>query len=156
MHQCCIYANSCLCCIPLFNDQVIRKKNNKAYFPTCVKTWSGILLLIFYLLASHVQDIHRSLHKEHQQSVLHSPQQEEDPCHRNLFHHEENTCEHKTHISNAERCSLCEWVIEKEEWIASNDPVVTIRVIAVMNSVPLNLQETDLSIHLCSRAPPVS
>lgn len=127
----------------------------RTHRPACFKTCSGILLLIFYVFGSHVQEIHRSLHSDHQQSVLHYPQQEEDPCHRNLFHHEKNACEHKTHISNSEKCSLCEWNAYKEEWIASNESIGRVNYIAIINSAVVSFIITDLSIHLCSRAPPV-
>jgi hypothetical protein len=139
--------------LPMYTPHTEYKK--RISLLACFKAWSGILLLIFYFFGSHLQQIHTSLHSEHHQRVLHSPQQENDPCHRNLFHHEKNACEHKTHISNSEKCSLCEWNVYKEEWVASNEPATGPNHVAIINSTVVSFIITDLSIHLCSRAPPI-
>ncbi len=131
------------------------KHKKRIHLPVALKGWSVILFLFFYVLGLHIQDFHKILHNKHEQNILHSPQQEEDPCHRNVFHHEKKACQHKTHITSFEKCSLCEWTVYKEQWIASNDPIVTINNNIVINNSVIEFLITDLSIHLCSRAPPV-
>src|SRR5687767_14297636 len=109
----------------LASKYVTNLKNHKRpHLGTAFKVWSIRLLLFFYVLGSHIQDFHEILHGENAESIEHSTQQEEDPCHRNVFHHEENACEHTTHVTKFEKCSLCEWSLYNDQWIASNGSII--------------------------------
>jgi hypothetical protein len=135
---------------------VINLKNHKkSHIPAAFKAWTASLLIFFYVFGSHIQNFHEILHGEHVESITHSPKQEEDPCHRNVFHHEENACEHTTHITTFEKCSLCEWSLHSDQWIASNDSNLILHHSSPTNNSVIDFLITDLSIHLCSRAPPV-
>jgi hypothetical protein len=114
-----------------------------------------IPLLFLYILSFETKEIHKILHHDRQQSLLHSPQKEKDPCHRKIFHHEENACKHKTHVTTSEKCSLCELAVHKEHWAAKNDTVTIIHHDSILNNTVIEFLTTDLSIHLSSRAPPI-
>ncbi len=74
-----------------------------------LKACSVILLLFLYLLGSaSIESLHNFLH-EQQQSALHTPENESDPCHVNIYHDEGKPgCNHASHIVKEDTCSLCD------------------------------------------------
>jgi hypothetical protein len=131
-----------------------RNKKRKTLIFQRLRGVLTIFLLFLYILSFETKEIHKILH-HHQESLLHSPQQEEDPCHRKVFHHDENACKHKTHVTASEKCSLCELAVHKEHWAAKNNTFTTIHHDSVLNNTVIEFLTTDLSIHLSSRAPPM-
>lgn len=72
------------------------------------KGWAVIALLFLYLLGSaNVESCHSFFHR-HEASVIHTEQNETDPCHITLYHQErDGGCHHDSHFVNEEKCSLC-------------------------------------------------
>jgi len=73
-----------------------------------LRAGSVILLLVFYAAGVlQVESLHAFLH-DHQQEELHTLEQENDLCHRAIYHGEkQNDCGHKTHVKKSDSCSLC-------------------------------------------------
>ncbi|MBA4056335.1 MAG: hypothetical protein C0490_16590 [Marivirga sp.] len=73
-----------------------------------VKAFSVILLItVYFLTTSRIDSVHRFF--GHEDSTLHTPEQEQAPCHIAIYHQERSGgCEHKTHFSENDRCSLCD------------------------------------------------
>lgn len=68
---------------------------------------SAVLLLLLYF-AGNVQfeSLHDVVHSLEQS--LHTAEQENDPCHRAIYHEVENDgCDHETHLTSVEQCPLC-------------------------------------------------
>jgi hypothetical protein len=68
---------------------------------------SAIFLLLLYF-AGNVQfeTFHDIVHSLEQS--LHSAEQENDPCHRAIYHEVKNDgCDHETHFTEIEQCPLC-------------------------------------------------
>ncbi len=65
------------------------------------------LLLLLYLAGNvHVESFHEAFHSL--EKSLHSVEQEEDPCHRAIYHEVKNDgCDHKTHVTEIKQCPLC-------------------------------------------------
>jgi hypothetical protein len=85
----------------------MKKSLQKSRSAGTVKTVSAVLLLLLYFTGSvQVESLHNAFHSFEQ--ALHSTEQEEDPCHRAIYHDEkENACEHKTHVTAVKKCPLC-------------------------------------------------
>jgi hypothetical protein len=77
----------------------------KALRQTC---W--VLLLALYAAAAlKVDSIHELVHAN-EFAELHSVEQENNPCHKSIYHQEaEKGCEHKSHITENTKCPLCEY-----------------------------------------------
>jgi hypothetical protein len=77
----------------------------KALRQTC---W--VLLLALYAAAAlKVDSIHELVHAN-EFADLHSVEQENNPCHKSIYHQEaEKGCEHKSHITENTKCPLCEY-----------------------------------------------
>ena len=67
-----------------------------------------VLLALLYTAGSlQIDSLHRLIH-QHGERTLHTPEQEQDPCHRVVFHHQtKGACEHPTHFSESKKCPLC-------------------------------------------------
>ena len=68
---------------------------------------SAVFLLLLYF-AGNVQfeSFHDVIHSLEQS--LHTAEQENDPCHRTIYHEVENDgCDHETHLTSVEQCPLC-------------------------------------------------
>ncbi len=68
-----------------------------------------LLLLVFYIaVTSSLQILHVFAH-DHEQAVTHSPEQEKDPCHRLLYHHDDaQSCDHDSHLVASDTCDMCD------------------------------------------------
>ncbi|MFZ6000988.1 MAG: hypothetical protein ACOYW3_10795 [Bacteroidota bacterium] len=71
-------------------------------------------LLTFFLLALYavgslqVESFHRLLHG-HDDIALHSVEQEQNDCHRAVFHNQaKGDCKHKSHVTENKKCPLCQ------------------------------------------------
>lgn len=69
-----------------------------------------ILLLVLYGAAAlKVDSLHELFHTKELRE-LHSLEQENNPCHKSVYHHEsQKGCEHKAHITENTKCPLCEF-----------------------------------------------
>ncbi|MFM7193844.1 MAG: hypothetical protein ACKO3B_09630 [Bacteroidota bacterium] len=68
-----------------------------------------LFLAVLYSAGSlQIDSLHRLLH-QHGERALHTPEQEQNPCHRVVFHDQpQGSCEHPTHFSESKKCPLCQ------------------------------------------------
>jgi hypothetical protein len=121
----------------------------------CARTFSAILLLLFYV-AGNVQfeSFHQVFHSL--EKALHSAEQENDPCHRSIYHDaKENGCDHKTHVTAVKNCPLCHVVPFNEQHLASNHTII-VESLLDNDQVYLSSFKTEgRFLSTPSRAPPV-
>jgi hypothetical protein len=88
----------------------------KALRQTC---W--VLLLALYAAAAlKVDSIHELVHAR-EFAELHSVEQENNPCHKSVYHQEaEKGCEHKSHITENTKCTLCEYNSSADELLTDS------------------------------------
>ncbi len=68
---------------------------------------SAAFLLLLYFAGNVQFEIFHSIVHSVEQS-LHTPEQEEDPCHRTIYHElQDDGCDHETHLTSIEQCPLC-------------------------------------------------
>jgi hypothetical protein len=82
---------------------------------------SALLLLIVYVSAtSHLELIHSFVH-EHKESILHSAEHENDPCHRLLYHSDNDEgCHHDSHLVVLDKCQMCDLACHGDQTITSD------------------------------------
>lgn len=76
----------------------------------------ALLLLVFYIAGtSSLQILHVFTH-DHEQAVTHSPEQEKDPCHRWIYHHDAaQSCDHDSHLVASDTGDMCDLVYHGDQ-----------------------------------------
>lgn len=91
-------------------------------FLRSVYAYVAVLLAVVYFTgASQLNRVHSLFHSHNDIVVAHSHEEEEDPCHR-LIYHNDNTggCHHDAHIVTNEKCATCDLVCQTEVAAISN------------------------------------
>jgi hypothetical protein len=88
--------------------------------------------------------------------VPHSVKQEEDPCHRLIYHSDkENGCGHDSHYIVSDQCEMCDLAIQSDQSLISS---VTIHA-PIYFQQPFAIYKDNLDSYQAvissSRAPPV-
>lgn len=121
-----------------------------------IKSLAVILLLLSYLVGTSSVEVFHQLFHNHERLTTHSPEQEKDPCHRSIFHHEKKgSCNHEAHILKIEKCPLFHPVTHNDHLVISSIACATIpsgsSTIAPLIVVELAASNDNLP----SRAPPL-
>jgi hypothetical protein len=115
-----------------------------------------ILLLAFYVAGtSQVEVLHELIHS-HNNLISHSQQEEKDPCHRAVYHHEtEKGCGH-SHIVVTDKCELCDLISHTDQVLLSRFDSPSIEFV----TVDFVCSSSDIAgagqSNNSSRAPPAS
>ena len=116
---------------------------------------SSILCLAFCVaIAPETKALHQILHS-HQQVVSHNDIEENDPCHRAIYHNGVEGCHHPSHFAVTDQCSLCNLFFHTDQFVLSE--CESIRVDFLSTELTLSswqLVSFNQSVH-SSRAPPV-
>ena len=84
-------------------------------------------ILLFLYIAGNVQleSFHQLFHSFHE--ITHSAQEEQDPCHRAIYHESKSEgCDHETHFTAVKNCPLCHVVPLNEQHLATSHSFVSI------------------------------
>ena len=114
------------------------------------------LLLVLYIASTfQIEVLHKFFHS-HDHLVSHAEAQEEDPCHRAIYHHDlEKGCGHHSHILVTNKCDLCDLIFHTDQILLSNFESPSIDFFAidfVFNSPDITCSGQSID---SSRAPPV-
>jgi hypothetical protein len=132
------------------------KRNIKNALPDGAKSFPPILLLVIFLGGNTTSGLFHQLFHARDSSLLHSAQQEKDPCHRTLHHFEKKTgCKHQSHVRANEKCDQCHLLSHKDKVGCSNSLSEPIPTPSIINNIPAPHQLTGITLTLPSRAPPV-
>ena len=88
-----------------------------------IRNFLVIQLLILYTLGNtKFETLHLFIHSE--DTVAHTIIQEEDSCHRAIYHNEpEESCGHESHVLINVRCGLCDQVCHGDQvYITNHQP----------------------------------
>jgi hypothetical protein len=114
-----------------------------------------VLLLALYAAAAlKVDSIHELVHAR-EFAELHSVEQENNPCHKSVYHQEaEKGCEHKSHITENTKCPLCEYNSSVDELLTDHTThSEEIRAIALPILLSEGCQFLSVLVH-ADRGPP--
>lgn len=127
---------------------------NSAGIERSFKATFALLFLLSYLIGNTQFELHRFNHAD-ENALLHSANQEKDPCHLTLYHHAtKNGCEHKTHISENHKCTLCDLSSHSHQVIISFRAETLFRFFDDYPISNLDAKLIDSDTNLPSRAPP--
>lgn len=120
-----------------------------------LKAFFFLFLLISYTVGNiQVEAFHRHFHAQDNIDT-HSFQEEKDPCHRTLYHHEKNYgCKHKLHLKKADKCSLCHIFYHSDQITFSDSSCEFIQSGFIVAEKFISVQLADIDNNLPSRAPP--
>jgi hypothetical protein len=118
-----------------------------------VQAFAVFLLLLIYSAGSVQLETLHTLFHEHDE--LHTSELEKDPCHRAVYHHEKEGCEHKSHVTEQKKCSLCQFSFHADQWIGLNSSIRSIRFADGSKCGIILSSAADLFVQQPSRAPPV-
>lgn len=80
-----------------------------------------VLLLIYFAGTSHLEVLH-SFYHHHDKSVTHSEEQENNPCHRSIYHFDfdelAKNCGHNAHLVVADKCTICDHNVHQDHLLA--------------------------------------
>lgn len=116
----------------------------------------ALLLLVFYIAGtSSLQILHVFAH-DHEQAVIHSPEQEKDPCHRLIYHHDDaQSCDHDSHLVASDTCDMCDLAYHGDQALLNT---ITFRTASLKQEFfshhKVNL-DSYWAVISSSRAPPV-
>jgi hypothetical protein len=133
-----------------------RSKSNTNQTDTMRCVGLVILVCLYLVGLVRVEGLHDSVHKFSDQEI-HSLINEQDPCHRSLFHNDPNDgCDHKTHVAQFDLCTLCGLALHSE--YANDHQVIhfgnKIASASIAEPLPEFLIQTPL--RKSPRAPPIS
>jgi hypothetical protein len=102
----------------MYCNRIFRNTSNRLRFQSCITT----LLLSLYIAATIGTDLVHQVFHEHQNAALHTAQQEQDPCHRSLYHHDTHGCDHQAHVSKIEKCKHCHILFHTDQVTFDSTP----------------------------------
>lgn len=120
-----------------------------------VRTISVLVLLLVYFVGSvQIESIHSIFHDF--EVTLHSTEQEEDPCHRAIYHDaKEDACDHTTHITAVKKCPLCHVVPFSDQHLPDQN---AFEFFSTSHTYFSGIHESEIKspiAYLPARAPPV-
>lgn len=76
------------------------------------------LLSILYLGSTSYPALLHSVVHSHETAVAHSGDQERDPCHRSIYHHDRQSgCDHDSHLIVSDKCKMCDLAFHGDQTI---------------------------------------
>lgn len=112
------------------------------------------LLLLYFLGSSRIESFHKFFHED---VVLHTAQDESDPCHLTLYHQQrDGGCDHTSHFVEEEKCSFCDIQFYSNPIVAGS--VIALPIAFNLVSAPLWITQyiEAVDYQFIGRAPPVS
>jgi hypothetical protein len=146
--------------VPFFTLRPFQKMFQQLHTTTITdrSRWSAVvsfaLIAIYLLGAFQNSTVHEFVHSD--STELHSVQNEQDACHQAIYHHANEECGHKLHISSSDKCSLCHLVLHSEQDLPHNF-YTSIVERSEAESSPYNSVAPDVdALNLSARAPPIA
>lgn len=116
---------------------------------------SGLLLALYLIGNTPVEVVHQFSHA-HDSVVSHNEEQESDPCHRALYHADQQEgCAHKLHFTKVEKCKQCHVVAHVDQLTFSDPSVEYIFSDFTHGEISISGALSNIVVHLPARAPPV-
>jgi hypothetical protein len=127
---------------------------NRGKYPLVIL---GMLLIVLYMGATwQVQVFHGFFH-DHEEVVSHSEEQEKDPCHRQIYHHEPAACaSHDAHLIASDKCQICDLAFHTDQTLLSKAVVAAARFEATYFAHCKISLGSYWAVISSSRAPPIA
>lgn len=128
-------------------------KSNRIY-QWRLKTSALLLLFLYFGGNVQLESFHQVFHSAEEG---HSAREEEDPCHRAIYHDSQNEgCEHKTHVTAVKNCPLCHVVPFNEQHLCISSSFTSLSLTSYINEHLDGTATAFLSITPPLRGPPAA
>lgn len=79
----------------------------------------ALILLVLYVAGTSELEIIHSFFHNHDHTVSHSEEQEQDPCHRLIYHGDiQQGCDHDSHLIVSDKCHMCDLAFHGDQmWV---------------------------------------
>ena len=95
-------------------------KNNQTYLYQFGKRLVVVSLLLLYVFSYFSFELIHQFQHSHEYEALHTEENENEACHRAVFHSEKDACDHKTHVTSLEKhCDLCDVIVQQNRLVFS-------------------------------------
>lgn len=116
---------------------------------------AGLLLLLYVAGNSQFETFHQILHAH--RVVEHSEDEENNPCHRSIFHQaKEDGCEHKVHLTDNRKCPLCHVVTGSDHLTPIQNIIVNPKSSSAFEPIVKISFYNEAALMLPARAPPAA
>lgn len=90
--------------LPRPNSSMSNKVTSQSHYEKLMRITVLFLMLLYIGSTLTPEQLHSFIH-HHEITVTHSADEEQDPCHRTLYHHDtEQGCEHDSHLIAYDDC----------------------------------------------------
>ena len=118
-----------------------------------LKPFAVILLLVVYIAGNTGY----GLFHEHERFLAHSTEEENDPCHRSIYHFEKNNaCKHQSHFSKNEKCGQCHLLCHTDQIIVRSAYTLFVKAVFTIKVVLVFPHLEEIFLYHPSRAPPLT
>jgi hypothetical protein len=132
-----------------FMYRLFRNKATKA----SIRTLGAAVLLLLYLISGQPQEVFHQFVHEHEE-ITHSAEQEQDACHRSIYHEQNDGCGHKAHFTTSEKCALCDHYIKTDHLYSTNANHTSTVIYSTDRAFIATFSASDPIRVLPSRGPP--
>ena len=116
---------------------------------------AGLLLLLYVAGNNQFETFHQILHSH--SIVEHSEDEENNPCHRSIFHQaKEDGCEHKVHLTDNRKCPLCHVATGSDQLTSIQNIIVNPKLSSTSEPIVKISFSNKADLMLPARAPPVA
>jgi hypothetical protein len=113
-----------------------------------------VLLALYALAAVKVDSFHELFHAQ-EVAELHSVQQENNPCHKSIYHQAaEAGCEHPLHYTENKKCPLCEYHASGDQLLTETVAAKRAAIVSNQKSFILNDVAPAAAVAHAPRGPP--
>jgi hypothetical protein len=115
----------------------------------------SFLIIVLYIVCASLPGVLHAVLHDSRFTVLHTVAQENDPCHRMLYHGEAAACDHDAHLVDSDECSMCDVVCHADQVLVRN--VIVPQAVYAHRYFSCYKQHLDSywAVLSSSRAPPV-
>lgn len=114
------FSKTCLYCRVMFKKVTTRKQRK-----SLIRIAVCLLLVLYYVGSTQFEILHSFVHKLESQ-VTHTFGQENDPCHRLIYHNDvENECHHDSHLFVSDKCHMCDLVYQGDQTLLTHREFVS-------------------------------
>jgi hypothetical protein len=135
----------------MFFTKALRKKRSKRH----LRAAYAIFLFLCYAQGIAHLDVLKPIFHSHEATVLHSSEQEEDVCHRTIYHNDKTVvCGHQSHIIASEKCKLCDFLFHSDQLTISASSTESVETESAVAHNFTSVLVTNPTHRLPARAPP--
>lgn len=91
------------------NNDMIKRVIIKKTRSGAVRALTLLLMILYISGTTSIEILHSMLHNDQVTAVAHTQTEEQDPCHRIIYHNDtEHGCDDDSHLATSDKCEMCD------------------------------------------------